>query len=64
MGSQANKTEHSGSKKGSGSYWGRKTDAKKQSNRKRREQDKEIYQEKMRKFIEQTAGQYTFEGVL
>src|SRR4030043_1187947 len=40
MGYEANKTEHSGSKKGCGAYWGRKADAKKQSNRKRREQDK------------------------
>ena len=40
MGYEAKKTEHSGSKKGRGAYWGRKADAKKQSNRKRREQDK------------------------
>ena len=37
---EAKKTEHSGSKKGCGAYWGRKADAKKQSNRRRREQDK------------------------
>jgi hypothetical protein len=40
MGYEAKKTEHSGSKEGYGAYWGRKVDAKKQSNRKRREQDK------------------------
>jgi len=36
----AKKTEHSGAKKGSGAYWGRKVAAKKESNRKRREDDK------------------------
>ena len=40
MGYEAKKTEHSGSKKGCGAYWGLKADAKKQSNRKRREKDK------------------------
>ncbi len=40
MGYEAKKTEHSGSKKGCGAYWGRKANAKKQSNRKQREQDK------------------------
>ena len=40
MGHGANKTEHSGAKKGSGAYWGRKVAAKKESNRKRRENDK------------------------
>jgi len=40
MGYEAKKTEHSGSKKGCGAYWGRKANAKKQSNRERREQDK------------------------
>lgn len=42
MGYAAEKTEHTGSKKGCGAYWGGKADAKKQSNRKRREQDKTI----------------------
>jgi hypothetical protein len=46
MGYEAKKTEHSGPKKGSGAYWGRKTDAKKQSNRKRREQNKILGQKK------------------
>jgi len=40
MGYRAKKTEHSGSKKGHGSYWGRKGDAKKECNRKRREEGK------------------------
>ncbi len=46
MGYNAKKTEHSGAKKGSGAYWGRKTDAKKQSNRKRRDQNKILEQKK------------------
>lgn len=45
MGYEAKKTEHSGSKKGGGAYWGRKTEAKKQSNRKRREKDKILTKE-------------------
>lgn len=40
MGSGAKKTEHSGAKKGRGAYWGRKVAAKKESNRKRRGNDK------------------------
>jgi len=40
MASQAKKTEHSGAKKGNGAYWGRKKDAKHESNRKRRENDR------------------------
>lgn len=40
MGHEARKTEHAGAKKGSGAYWGRKVEAKKESNRKRRENDK------------------------
>jgi len=42
MAYQAKKTEHSVAKKGCGAYWGRKVDAKKQSNRKRREIDKTL----------------------
>ncbi len=42
MAFQAKKTEHSGAKKGKGAYWGRKVDAKKESNRMRREDDKKI----------------------
>jgi hypothetical protein len=44
MGYNAKKTEHSGSKKGA-PYWGRKGDAKKQSNRKRREDGKILIRE-------------------
>ncbi len=40
MAHQAKKTEHSGSKKGCGAYWGRKVDAKHESNRKRRQNGK------------------------
>lgn len=36
MANQAKKTEHSGSKKGAGAYWGRKKDAKHESDKKRR----------------------------
>ena len=42
MAFKALKTEHSGSKKGRGAYWGRKIDAKRESNRKRREDAKAI----------------------
>jgi len=45
MGCEATRTEHSGSKKGCGAFWGRKVDAKKQSNRKRRENDKRLIKE-------------------
>jgi len=40
MANQAQKTEHSGAKKGCGAYWGRKKSAKEESNRVRREADK------------------------
>lgn len=40
MAQQAKKSEHSGAKKGRGAYWGRKKDAKTESNRRRREADK------------------------
>jgi hypothetical protein len=42
MGHEAKKTEHTGPKKGNGAYWGKKANAKKESNRKRREQDKAV----------------------
>jgi hypothetical protein len=42
MGHQAQKTEHCGSKRGSGAYWGRKVAAKHESNSKRRADDKDI----------------------
>lgn len=41
MAQAANKTEHSGAKKGSGAYWGRKKDAKDESNKKRRNDNRE-----------------------
>ena len=37
MGYEAKKTEHSGPKRGNGAYWGYKCEAKKESNRIRRE---------------------------
>ena len=37
MGYEAKKTEHSGPKRGNGAYWGYKWEAKKESNRSRRE---------------------------
>jgi hypothetical protein len=40
MAYNAKKTEHVGSKKGSGAFYGPKADAKKASNRRRRENDK------------------------
>ena len=40
MANEAQKTEHAGPKKGQGAYWGRKKDAKKESNRVRREANK------------------------
>jgi hypothetical protein len=40
MAYEAKKTEHAGAKKGKGAHWGKKKDAKKESNRVRRETDK------------------------
>ncbi len=40
MAHAAKKTEHNGSKKGNGAYWGYKRDAKKDSNKRRRQNDK------------------------
>jgi hypothetical protein len=40
MAYEAKETEHNGPKKGRGAYWGYKADAKKESNRKRRINDK------------------------
>lgn len=42
MGNEAKKTEHSGAKKGKGAYWGEKSSAKEESNKKRREDTKLI----------------------
>lgn len=40
MAGKARKTEHAGPKKGAGAYWGRKVDAKRESNKLRRENAK------------------------
>jgi hypothetical protein len=40
MAYNAKKTEHAGPKKGSGAFYGRKAEAKKASNHRRREDDK------------------------
>jgi hypothetical protein len=40
MAYQAKKTEHSGAKRSRGAYWGPKKDAKWESSRKRRENDR------------------------
>lgn len=40
MAGNAKKTEHAGSKRGHGAYWGCKTDAKRESNKVRRENAK------------------------
>jgi hypothetical protein len=40
MAGNAKKTEHAGPKKGRGAYWGRKAEAKRESNRLRRENAK------------------------
>jgi hypothetical protein len=40
MAGEAVKTEHSGAKHGNGAYWGRKADAKKESNKARRANDR------------------------
>ena len=40
MADKAVRTEHSGAKHGSGAYWGRKVDAKEQSNKARRANDR------------------------
>lgn len=44
MANAAVKTEHSGAKHGNGAYWGRKVDAKAQSNKARRQQDRKAAQ--------------------
>lgn len=46
MAYEAKKTEHAGSKRGQGAYWGRKQEAKKASNRKRRDDSKKICDDK------------------
>ena len=46
MANNALKTEHSGAKHGNGAYYGRKVEAKHQSNKKRRENDRRETKEK------------------
>jgi hypothetical protein len=45
MASKAHKTEHSGAKHGKGAYYGRKQDAKQESNKQRRRAGREVVQE-------------------
>jgi hypothetical protein len=45
MAFRSRKTEHAGAKKRRGAYWGRKAEAKRESNRKRREDAKAIVRE-------------------
>ena len=45
MAERAKKTEHAGAKHGNGAYWGRKVEAKAESNRVRREDDKRAVRE-------------------
>jgi hypothetical protein len=42
MANKAVATEHSGAKHGNGAYWGRKADAKAQSNKARRSNDRRL----------------------
>ncbi len=47
MADRAHKSEHAGPKKGRGAYWGRKADAKRESNRVRREDAKQAVRQGM-----------------
>lgn len=47
MAGRAKKSEHAGPKKGHGAYWGRKADAKRESNRLRRENAKRAVRQGM-----------------
>jgi hypothetical protein len=47
MGYQAKKTEHSGAKHGGGAYWGPKKDAKKESGKIRRRNEKQALREQL-----------------
>jgi hypothetical protein len=42
MAGRAEKSEHAGAKQGRGAYWGRKADAKRESNKVRRENAKRV----------------------
>lgn len=44
MANAATKTEHSGAKRGKGAYYGRKADAKRESNKARRANDRKASQ--------------------
>ncbi len=56
MAHQAKKTEHSGAKKGRGAFWGHKADAKKESDRRRREEDKNAVTEENDRVEEKNKG--------
>jgi hypothetical protein len=45
----AKKTEHAGGKKGAGSFYGRKADAKRSSSRRRRQNSKSIINAELRR---------------
>lgn len=45
MAGKANATEHAGAKKGAGAYWGTKSDAKRESNKLRRANDRRACRE-------------------
>lgn len=45
MANNAKRTEHAGAKKGGGAFWGRKADAKRESNAARRNADKAAVRE-------------------
>jgi hypothetical protein len=45
MAQKARKTEHAGPKKGTGSFYGRKDEAKHESNRRRRKDDRRVVEE-------------------
>lgn len=46
MANKAKRTEHTGAKRGKGAYWGRKVDAKRESNKIRRANDKRALDER------------------
>ena len=55
MGYQAKKTEHTGAKQGSGAYWGPKQDAKKESGKIRRRNEKHALREELAEGARQRA---------
>ncbi|MDF0645285.1 MAG: hypothetical protein P0111_14745 [Nitrospira sp.] len=54
MAGKAKKTDHAGPKRGRGAYWGRKADAKRESNRFRREIAKQALQHGLEDFANDT----------